>query len=234
VNHLLYLPLGRNLRNPLLAAHLGDYWGLAFAEMQQLFATHPPEPGEDGHQARMQWISLQTLEARRHGDAAREIALAREATELSSAEGGTTMNNAYDAQMKLRRAETEPVKKRAAFELAIEVAGTDIARKAVAELELTRLLRTAPAIRDLARAPDYGESALDRVCGLDRAGIVERTRIVETALSLSLVYLDLWQTQKDPPPDAGQRGEARCRESLQLATDNWHQANAAYNLGLGE
>jgi Flp pilus assembly protein TadD len=228
----LYLSLGRQIRERLLDAQLGDYWNLALADMQETFEKFPPDASPDGHQARLQWISLQTLEAKRAGDSTREVALAREAAELSAADSSTKMVDAFDAQMKLGRAEREPERKKIAFERAIQIAGSDILRVATAKLELARILRTEVAIRDLARARDYGESALDLFRGLQPAGLVDQTRIVEAALTLSLVYFDIFQADKDASGEAARRGEALCKESLQLATVGIHKANAAYNLGL--
>jgi Flp pilus assembly protein TadD len=232
VDHGPYLALGRRIRERLLEAELGDYWNLAFADMHKIFEKYPPDRGSDGHQARLQWISLQILEAKRAGDSAREIALAREAAELSTADTRTQMVDAYDAQMKLGRAERDPARKRMAFERAIQMAGEDTSRVAVAELELTRILRTESTIRDLARARDYGGSALDHFRELQRAELADQSRIVEATLSLSLVYFDLFRAGKDESGVAQRRGEALCRESLQLATVGIHKANAAYNLGL--
>jgi hypothetical protein len=229
-HHGLYLALGRRIRERLLDADLGAYWDLAFADMQRIFERYPPDASADGHQSRLQWISLQTLEAKRAGNSERELAFAREAAELSAADGRTQMVDAFDAQMKLGRAEREPKRKKAAFERAIELADRDTLRTATAELELARILRTESAIRDLAKARDYGESALKHFRGYK--GLADPARIVEATLSLSLVYFDIFQTDRNRSGAAAQRGEALCKESLQLATASIHKANAAYNLGL--
>jgi hypothetical protein len=238
----MHLSYARELRNRLLEAGLEAFWDAAYRRMKGLFEAHPP--GADEWAATMDWVSLATLEARRQGDHDEELVLARLARQLTQrqqepgdgVEAQESMpmldqskTRAYDARMKLAAAASDPAERKLAIEEALEIAVGDPLRTANAQLQLARLLRTDRSVRDLAEALRLAKAAHQTFT--DLRAIVEPFRIVETALTASLVYLDLWDG-KDPDDPLAVAGEALNRESLKLATEPLHRANAGYNLGL--
>jgi hypothetical protein len=236
VEHMGALSLARRLRARFAAMELPDYWTAVLQKLKDVFERYPP-PADDGtFNPRTEMNLLLMEEAGKLGDEAAVADLAKKAAEtarhLPGPGGGRPQTNAYDVQLKTGRqlAVTDKQAALEAFTAALEMAGDDDHRKAIVQLELTRLLRSLGSRTHLLAAREHGESALSIIRSLVNAGIDEQRRIVLITMSLSLVYMDLLETD-NPDPGWAARGEALCRESLKLSQEPTHEATAWYNLG---
>jgi tetratricopeptide (TPR) repeat protein len=233
--HMGALSLARRLRTHFLEAKLPDFWACTLRRLEALFEKHPPPPDDGQFNPWSELKNLLAEEASRRGDEALALRHAGEAFEIaqrvpdSAAAQGA---NLYDVGLKSGRllSEKDPDAALAMFNAALEAAGDSGLRRAKVQLELMRLLRSRGHLPDLLSARDHGEKALSTYREFAKAGLATREDITLTATSLSVVYKAL-AGREDAVPEYRTRGEALCRESLDLAEYPAHQATSWYNLG---
>jgi hypothetical protein len=228
------LSRARRLRTHFLESKLPDYWACTLRRLEFMFGKYPPPPDDGQFNPNSEFANLQMEEASRRGDvtlarrhASAAFRLAQEVPDSLAA----PQANLYDVGLKSGRllSQKDPDAALAMFNAALEAAGDDVLRQAKVQLELVRLLRRRDSLHDLLQARDHGEKALGTFRQLEKANLATREDLTLTATSLSVLYKTL-AGRPDALPEYRTRGEALCRESLELAEVPSYKATAWYNL----